>query len=64
MLRKLTAPISAREIALARLDGETPEAARKQEIDIQAAILAALRKRDGKSAVGEGVPARRKLISP
>ena len=37
---------------------ETPEPTRKQAIRLQAVILAALRKRDGQSAVGEGAPAR------
>ncbi len=47
-LRRAEKPIMARELAMAVLDGKQPEATRKQEIDIQAAILAALRNHDGK----------------
>jgi hypothetical protein len=61
VLRRATAPMTAREIALALLDGKRPEPTRKQEINLQAAILAALQKRNGKSVVGEGDPARWKL---
>ena len=38
-----------------------PEATRKQAIDLQAAILAALRKRNGGAVVGDGAPARWKM---
>jgi len=37
--------------------GKTPEAMGKQENNLQAAILAALRVRNGKSVVGRGSPA-------
>jgi surface antigen len=43
------------------LAGKTPEATRKQENNLQAAILAALRKRDGGAVVGEGSPAKWQL---
>jgi surface antigen len=42
------------------LAGKTPEATRKQN-NLQAAILAALRKRDGGAVVGEGSPAKWQL---
>jgi len=61
VLRRAQAPMTAREITLAVLDGKTPAATRKQEVDLQAAILAALRVRNGKSVVGEGMPARWRL---
>ena len=60
-LRRAQAPMTAREIMLAVLDGKTPVPSRKQEKDVQAAILAGLRKRNGNSVVGEGSPARWKL---
>jgi len=34
---------------------------RKQAIDLQAAILAAMRKRDGEMVISEGAPARWRL---
>jgi hypothetical protein len=37
---------------------KAPRATRRQAIDIQAAILAALRKWNGKMVIGEGSPAR------
>jgi uncharacterized protein YjeT (DUF2065 family) len=48
----------AREIADALVADKAPQATRKQAIDLQAAILAALRKRDGAMVVGVGAPAR------
>jgi hypothetical protein len=48
----------AREIAEALVADKAPKATRKQAIDLQAAILAALRKRDGTTVVGEGSPSR------
>lgn len=51
----------AREITLAVLEGKRPEPTRKQEINIQAAILAALWVRDGKPVVGGGDPAQWQL---
>jgi hypothetical protein len=45
------------------LAGKSPAATRKQEEALQAAILAALRKRDGKAVIGEGSPAKWRLAS-
>jgi hypothetical protein len=53
--------MTAREITDALIADKAPTATRKQAIDIQAAILAALRKRDGETVVGEGSPARWRL---
>jgi hypothetical protein len=61
VLRRAGRPMTAREIADALPAGKKPEATRKQTIDVQAAILAALRKRSGGSVVGEGSPARWEL---
>jgi hypothetical protein len=61
VLRRATKPMTAREITMTLLDGKTPEATRKQEIKLQAAIIAALQKRNGESVVGEGDPARWRL---
>src|SRR5207248_778319 len=44
-LRKATGPMTADDICKALLAGKTPAATRKQENNLQAAILAALRKR-------------------
>jgi hypothetical protein len=49
---------TAREIADALIAGKAVPATRKQFKDLQAAILAALRKRDGAMVVGVGAPAR------
>ena len=46
-LRWSGVPMTALEIMLAVLDGKTPAPSREQEKDVQAAILAGLRKRDG-----------------
>ena len=65
-LRRAGKPMTARELAMAVLDGKQPAPTRKQEIDIQAAILAALRNHNGKgvefipSETGQG-PVRWKL---
>ena len=48
--------MTAREIAETLIAGKAPEASRKQSKDLQAAILAALRKRDGAMVIGEGAP--------
>lgn len=48
---------------MALIADKGPQATRKQAIDLQAAILAALRKRNGGTAVGEGAPSRWKLES-
>src|ERR1700694_3078283 len=47
VLRRAGAPMTAREIAETQIAGKVPEAPRKQSEDLQAAILAALRKRNG-----------------
>jgi hypothetical protein len=61
VLRRAGAPMTAREIADALVADKAPQATRKQAIDLQAAILAALRKRNGGAVVGEGAPARWRL---
>jgi hypothetical protein len=53
--------MTARDIPDALIADKAPQASRKQSIDIQAAVLAALRKRDGETVVGEGAPARWQL---
>jgi hypothetical protein len=53
--------MTAREIADALIAGKAPQATRKQAIDLQAAILVALRKRNGVVVVGERAPARWRL---
>ena len=58
VLRRAERPMTAREIADALLAGKKPEPTRKQVIDVQAAVLAALRKRNGGSVVGDGAPAQ------
>jgi hypothetical protein len=61
VLRRATVPMTAREIADTLIAGKAPQATRKQAIDLQAAILVALRKRNGATVVGEGAPARWRL---
>jgi hypothetical protein len=61
VLRRAQEPMTARQIADALLAGKMPEPTRKQVIDVQAAVLAALRKRNGQGVVGEGAPVRWKL---
>jgi hypothetical protein len=61
VMRRASVPMTAREIADALLAGKAPKASHKQATDLQAAILAALRKRDGGTVVGEGSPARWRL---
>jgi hypothetical protein len=58
VMRRAGRPITAREITDALIADKAPQATRKQAIDLQAAILAALRKRNGRTVVGEGAPAR------
>jgi hypothetical protein len=41
---------------IARDRRQVPQATGKQAIDLQAAILAALRKRNGEAVIGEGAP--------
>jgi hypothetical protein len=57
MLRKATGPMTADDICKALLAGKTPEATRKQENNLQSAILAALRARK----TAEGFPQRWRL---
>jgi hypothetical protein len=54
--------MTADYICKALLAGKTPEATRKQESNLQAAILAALRARKGGAVVAEGFPQRWRLI--
>ena len=58
VMRRAGSPMTAREIAETLIAGKAPEASRKQSKDLQAAILAARRKRDGAMVVGVGAPAR------
>jgi hypothetical protein len=51
-------PVTAREITDAPIAEKAPTATGKQAIDVQAAILVALRKRDGETVGGEGGPTR------
>jgi len=62
VLRRATAPMTARQIAEALIAGKAPQATRKQAIDLQAAILVALPKRNGGMVVGDGAPARWRLV--
>jgi hypothetical protein len=61
VLRRTEAPMTARQIAGALIADKAPQATRKQAIDLQAAILSALRKRNGGMVIGEGAPARWRL---
>jgi hypothetical protein len=61
VLRRAEAPLTARQIAETLIAGKAPLGTRKQAIDLQAAILVALRKRNGATVVGEGAPARWQL---
>ena len=60
-LRKATGPMTADDICKALLTGKTPAATRKQENNLQAAILAALRARKGGAVIAEGFPQRWQL---
>jgi hypothetical protein len=64
VMRRAGRPMTAREIPDALIADKAPQATRKQAIDVQAAILAALRKRNGVSVVGEGSSARWTLTNP
>jgi hypothetical protein len=61
VLRRAGSPMTPREIASALIADKAAPATRKQFVDLQAAIHAALRKRDGVTVVGEGAPARWRL---
>jgi hypothetical protein len=63
VMRLAGVPMTARQIADALIAEKAPQATRKQAIDIQAAILAALRKRNGKTVACEGAPAKWRLAS-
>lgn len=54
VLRAAEKPMTARQMMDAVLEGREPKAVRKQEIDLQAAILSLMRNRSGKSV--EPVP--------
>jgi hypothetical protein len=56
VLRRAETPMTAREIAATLIAGKAPQATRKQAI--QAAILAALRKRNGGTVIREAAPMR------
>lgn len=62
VMRRAARPMTAREIADALIADKAPQATRKQAIDLQAAILAGLRKRNGGTVVGEGAPAKWAII--
>jgi hypothetical protein len=64
VLRRAERPLTAREMMLAILDGKEPQASRKQELDVQAAILAALRDHQGKGVqqIGSERPFKWELI--
>jgi hypothetical protein len=53
--------MTADDICKALLVGKTPAATRKQENNLQAAILAALRKQKGGAVTGDGAPRRWRL---
>jgi hypothetical protein len=54
-------PMTAREIADALVADKAPQATRKQFKDLQAAVLASLRKRDGAMVVSAGASAHWRL---
>ena len=58
VMRRAGTPMTARQITDALIADKAPQATRKQAIDIQAAILAALRKRNGGMVSVEGIPGR------
>lgn len=63
VLRRSQVPMTARELSDALLKGKTPPPTREQAINIQAAILAALRSHQGLGIerVGEAEPAKWRL---
>jgi hypothetical protein len=60
-LRRSVEPMTADDICKALLAGKTPAPTRKQENNLQAAILAVLRMRKGGTVIAEGVPQRWRL---
>ncbi|WP_338821558.1 hypothetical protein [Bradyrhizobium septentrionale] len=61
VLRPAEGPMTADDICKALLSGRSPAATRAQENNLQAAILAALRKRNGGAVIGDGRPQRWRL---
>jgi hypothetical protein len=61
VMRRAATPMTAREIAETLIAGKAVPATRKQFKDLQAAVLAALRKRDGAMVVSAGAPAHWRL---
>jgi hypothetical protein len=61
VMRRAEAPMTAREIADALIAGKSVPATKKQFIDLQAAVLTALRRRDGVTVVAAGAPAQWRL---
>jgi hypothetical protein len=61
VMRRAGAPMTAREIADKLVADKAPQMTRKQAIDPQQAVYAALRKRDGGVVAGEGASARWRL---
>src|ERR1700694_4087287 len=61
VMRRAAVPMTAREIAETLIAGRAVPATRKQFKDMQAAVLAALRKRDGAIVVSDGAPAHWRL---
>lgn len=62
-LRRSQAPMTADDICKALLAGKRPAPTPKQDENLQAAILAALRKRNGTAVTGEGHPTRWHLVA-
>jgi hypothetical protein len=61
VLRRASSLMTPREIATALIADKAAPAARKQFMDLTAAIHSALRKPHGVTVVGEGAPARWRL---
>ena len=61
VMRRAGTPMTAREIADALVADKAPQATRKQFKDLQAAVLASLRKCDGAMVVSAGAPAHWRL---
>jgi len=62
-LRRAERPMTARELAEAMIADKAVPASRKQFIDLQAAVLAALRKKNGSMVVGEGAPTKWRILT-
>ena len=61
VMRRAGTAMTAKEIAGKLMVDKAPQMSRKQAIDLQQAVYAALRKRDGGVVVGEGSPTRWRL---